>query len=60
VLLYIIAIWAIFTGIAEIVAAVALRRELEGEWVLFLVGVLSVILGVVMAVQPGVGLLSLV
>jgi uncharacterized membrane protein HdeD (DUF308 family) len=60
VLLYIIAIWAIFTGIAEIVAAVALRRELEGEWVLFLVGVLSVILGVVMAVLPGVGLLSLV
>jgi uncharacterized membrane protein HdeD (DUF308 family) len=60
VLLYIIAIWAIFTGIAEIVAAVALRRELEGEWVLFLVGVLSVILGVVMAVLPGVGVLSLI
>jgi uncharacterized membrane protein HdeD (DUF308 family) len=39
VLLYVIAIWAILSGIAEIIAAVALRREIEGEWVLFLVGV---------------------
>jgi uncharacterized membrane protein HdeD (DUF308 family) len=60
VLLYVIAIWAIFTGIAEMIAAVVLRREIEGEWVLFLVGVLSVVLGVAMAVLPGVGLLSLV
>ena len=42
------------------VGAVALRREIEGEWVLFLAGVLSVVLGVAMAVLPGVGLLSLV
>ena len=58
--LYIIAFWAILTGLAEMVAAVALRREIAGEWALFLVGVLSVILGVVMAVLPGGGLLSLV
>ena len=45
---------------AEVIAAVALRREIEGEWVLFLVGILSVVLGVAMAVLPGVGLLSLV
>jgi uncharacterized membrane protein HdeD (DUF308 family) len=60
VLLYVVAIWAILSGIAEMIAAVSLRREIEGEWVLFLVGVLSVALGVVMAVLPGVGLLSLV
>lgn len=60
VLLYIIAIWAILSGIAEIIAAVALRREIEGEWVLFLVGVLSVVLGVAMAVLPSVGVLSLI
>ena len=53
--LYIIAFWAILTGLAEMVAAVALRREIAGEWALFLVGVLSVILGVVMAVLPGGG-----
>jgi uncharacterized membrane protein HdeD (DUF308 family) len=60
VLLYVVAIWAILSGIAEIIAAVALRREIEGEWVLFLVGVLSVVLGVAMAVLPGVGVLSLI
>jgi uncharacterized membrane protein HdeD (DUF308 family) len=60
VLLYVVAIWAILSGIAEMIAAVALRHELAGEWVLFLVGILSVVLGVAMAVQPGVGLLSLV
>ena len=60
VLLYVVAIWAVLSGIAEIVAAVALRREIEGEWVLFLVGVLSVVLGVAMAVLPGVGVLSLI
>ncbi len=60
VLLYVVAIWAILSGVAEMVAAVSLRREIEGEWALFLVGVLSVIFGAAMAVLPGVGLLSLV
>jgi uncharacterized membrane protein HdeD (DUF308 family) len=60
VLLYVVAIWAILSGVAEVIAAVALRREIEGEWVLFLVGVLSVVLGVAMAVLPGVGVVSLI
>ena len=50
----------ILSGVVEVIAAVVLRREIEGEWVLFLVGVLSVALGVVMAVLPGVGVLSLI
>ena len=54
-LLYIIAFCASFTGVAEIVAAVALRREIAGEWTLFLIGILSVIFGIVLAVLPGVG-----
>lgn len=60
VLLYVVAFWAVLSGIAEMIAAVALRREIEGEWALFLVGALSVALGAAMAVLPGVGLLSLV
>ena len=59
-LLYIIAFCASFTGVAEMVVAVALRREIAGEWTLFLIGILSVIFGIVLAVLPGVGLLSLV
>ena len=60
VLLYVVAFWAVLSGVTEMVAAVALRREMEGEWALFLVGVLSIALGAAMAVLPGVGLLSLV
>jgi uncharacterized membrane protein HdeD (DUF308 family) len=60
VLLYVVAICAILSGAAEMIAAVALRREIEGEWALFLIGVLSIALGAAMAVLPGVGLLSLV
>lgn len=59
-LLYIIAAWAVITGVLEIVIAVQLRRQIEGEWVLVLGGIVSVILGVVLAVLPAVGILSLV
>jgi uncharacterized membrane protein HdeD (DUF308 family) len=60
VLLYVIAFWAIFTGILEVVMAIWLRREIENEWLMGLSGVLSVLFGVILAVLPGVGLLSLV
>jgi uncharacterized membrane protein HdeD (DUF308 family) len=57
-LLYIIAFWAIFTGIARIVMAIMLRREIENEWSIALSGVLSVILGIVLILLPGAGLLA--
>jgi uncharacterized membrane protein HdeD (DUF308 family) len=60
VLLYVISLWAIFTGLLRVVMAIWLRREIENEWLMILGGVLSVIFGVILAVLPGVGLLSLV
>ena len=60
VLLYVIAAWAIFTGVLELVMAVALRREIENEWLLGLGGLVSVLFGVLLAVLPAAGLLSLV
>lgn len=60
VLLLVIAFWAIATGVLQIVLAVALRRELEREWLLIVSGVLSVVFGVLLVVSPGAGILTLV
>jgi uncharacterized membrane protein HdeD (DUF308 family) len=36
----------ILTGLLEIIAAVRLRREIEGEWLLGVSGAISVLLGI--------------
>ena len=54
-LLYLIAAWAVVTGAFEIAAAVRLRKEIEGEWLLALGGILSVGLGLTLALRPGAG-----
>jgi uncharacterized membrane protein HdeD (DUF308 family) len=60
VLLYLIAAWAIVTGVFEIVAAIQLRKEIRGEWILALSGALSILLGVLLVARPTVGLLWIV
>jgi uncharacterized membrane protein HdeD (DUF308 family) len=50
-----IASWAILSGVAEIIGAVALRRELSGEWPLPTAGVLSVGLGLSMMLRADTG-----
>ena len=59
-LLYLVAIWAISTGILQIVAAIEFRREIDGEIWMILGGVLSIVFGSLLVVFPGTGLLSLV
>ena len=59
-LLYIVAFWAIATGVFQTVAAVALRREIEGEFWMGLGGVMSVVFGIFLIVSPGTGLIALV
>jgi uncharacterized membrane protein HdeD (DUF308 family) len=58
-LLAIIAASAIVRGVLEIAAAVALRKEIQGEWLLALSGVLSIIFGALIIYQPVAGLLAI-
>lgn len=58
VLLYFIAAWFIVRGIFEIVLAIQLRKEIEGEFWLGLAGLLSVLFGVLLFARPGVGALA--
>jgi uncharacterized membrane protein HdeD (DUF308 family) len=60
VLLYLVAAWAIITGITRIVAAIQLRRVLRNEWLLVGSGLASVTFGVIAAVFPGAGILALI
>lgn len=60
VLLMFIAGWAIAGGILRIIAAIHLRREIEGEWLLALGGVLSILFGGLLVGMPGAGIVSLV
>jgi uncharacterized membrane protein HdeD (DUF308 family) len=57
-LFYVIVAWAIFTGISEVIYAIQFRKEIEGEWLLVLDGILSVAFGILLIAQPIPGALA--
>jgi uncharacterized membrane protein HdeD (DUF308 family) len=57
-LLYLIATWAILTGIFKTVTAIRLRRHIIGEWLLLLSGAASVVCGLLLFFMPGSGALA--
>lgn len=54
-----IAAWAFVAGIMRIVAAIRLRKEIEGEWALILSGVLMIIWGILLVYTPAAGIISI-
>jgi uncharacterized membrane protein HdeD (DUF308 family) len=59
-LLYLIAAWAIVTGVLELIAAVRLRSVVQGEWLLALAGIASIAFGVLLMWRPIAGALAMV
>ena len=60
ILLGLIAGWAIVTGVLEIVAAIQMRKQISNEWLLILSGIVSVLFGVALLINPGAGALAVV
>lgn len=56
--LYLLAAWAVMSGLVEILAAWRLRHEIRGEFWLGFAGVLSLLFGILLFVRPGAGALT--
>jgi uncharacterized membrane protein HdeD (DUF308 family) len=59
-LVWLIALWAIVTGLLKIAAAVRLRAEIDNEWSLGLSGLGSVVFGILLAIWPAAGIVAVV
>ena len=57
-LVFLIGVWAIATGISEVVAAYNFRQVLENEWLLAISGIVSIAFGALLIVSPGDGVFA--
>ncbi|MGC4028429.1 MAG: DUF308 domain-containing protein [Steroidobacteraceae bacterium] len=55
-LLFLLAAWLIVGGIYRIVFAIRVRRQIEGEWLIALSGLLGIVLGVMFVLNPVAGI----
>jgi uncharacterized membrane protein HdeD (DUF308 family) len=59
-LTWLVAGWALSTGVLEIIAGIRLRKIMTGEWLLLVAGILSVILAFLIISRPRLGIVLLV
>lgn len=55
-----LAVWSIFAGITKIATAIQLRKEIEGEGWLILSGIISILFGIILIANPGLGLATII
>ncbi len=58
-LIFIIGFWAIAIGLFQIITAVRLRKQIKGEWLHALSGLLSLVFGLAVVLRPGAGAIAL-
>jgi uncharacterized membrane protein HdeD (DUF308 family) len=58
VLVYAIALWAIITGITEIIGGFQLREYINNEWLYILAGIVSIVFGILVLRDVGAGLVA--
>jgi uncharacterized membrane protein HdeD (DUF308 family) len=59
-LLLLIGVWAIVVGVSQILGGIALRKEIQGEWMLILSGFINILFGGVLIAQPAAGALAII
>ncbi|GAA2131708.1 HdeD family acid-resistance protein [Glycomyces algeriensis] len=59
-LLYVIAIWAIISGLVSIVSGFGLSRDAGGRWLFVISGLAGVVLGILLLINPEEGAVALV
>ena len=59
-LVFLIALWAILTGIVEIVAGLQLRDVISNEWLYIVAGIVSIAFGVLVIRYPQSGALAVI
>jgi len=59
-LVYLVAVWAILSGLVELGAAYRLRRIVPNEFFLVLGGIVSIVFGILLAINPSAGIVTIV
>ena len=58
-LLYVIAFYFILFGVLQVISSIELSRVFRGEWLYFVSGILSVVIGVLLILNPLTGAIAL-
>jgi uncharacterized membrane protein HdeD (DUF308 family) len=58
-LVFVVAWWAIVTGILQLVVAVEMRKVIPNDWLLVLSGIISIAFGILLIWRPYAGVLTL-